>query len=161
MKLYNVENMQISNFKDLGVIFDSKFNVSNHSENMITNNTLSKLRTCSFNDPIALKTFDCSLVRSHLEHCLIIWINDTFKRNKTIKSYKIIIGICFNLFKFNVLRLIRGYTNSVMNLLDLFPLNDRRSLLLSKCSHKLILSTIDCFIFIVYFYNYSINTEDP
>jgi len=71
----------VSNFKDLGVIFDPKFNFS-HQIKMIKNKAMRNLGfikiTChSFNDPTALKTLFCSLVHSNLEYCYLIWSNKT------------------------------------------------------------------------------------
>jgi hypothetical protein len=66
----------VSQFKDLGIIFDSKLNFSPHTE-MIKNKAMRNLgfikRTCgSFIDPIPLKILYCSLVHSHLEYCPLI-----------------------------------------------------------------------------------------
>lgn len=66
----------VTNFIDLGVNFDPKLNFSLHTQ-MLKNKAMRNLRfikrTChSFNDPTALKTLFCSLVRSNLEYCSLI-----------------------------------------------------------------------------------------
>ena len=44
-------------------------------------------RSCNdFHDPSVLKLLYCSLVRSNLEYCPLIWINNTQKQNEMIDS---------------------------------------------------------------------------
>jgi hypothetical protein len=156
----------VFNFKDLGVMFDSKLNFSNHTE-MIKNKAMRNLgfikRTCrSFNDPTALKTLYCSLVRSNLEYCPLIWINNTSKQNDTIESVQNNF-LRYISFKFNIFRPIHGSYHNVLNYLNLSPLNDRRSLLLSKFLRNLISGSIDCpeLLCLIRLKINSINTRDP
>jgi len=73
---YYVSDSQIelvSNYKDLGIIFDTKLNFTLHSE-MIRNKAILNLgfikRTCgTFANPLPLNILYCSLVRSNLEYC--------------------------------------------------------------------------------------------
>jgi len=90
---YSISNSNlelVSNFKDLGIIFDFKLNFSYHTE-FIKNKEMRILgfnkRSCKdFCDPFALKILYCSLVRSNLEYCPFIWINDTSKQNYIIEA---------------------------------------------------------------------------
>lgn len=75
-----------NSFKVLDKTFDSKLNFSKHSgtiQNKAMRNLRFIKRTChSLNNPTALKTLRCSLVRSIIEYCPLIRINNTSKRNK-------------------------------------------------------------------------------
>lgn len=97
----------VSQFKDLGVIFDSKLNFSPYTE-MVKNKAMRNLgfikRTCgSFMDPIPLKILYCSLVRSQLEYSPLIWINNTSKLISRLESIQNNC-LCFISFKFNIYR---------------------------------------------------------
>jgi len=44
-------------------------------------------RTCgSLSNPIPQKLLYCSLVRSDLEYCPLVWLNNTLKQNKMLES---------------------------------------------------------------------------
>lgn len=79
----------VLNYKDFGILFDSKLNFSNHTK-MIKNKamrTLGFINPCkSFHDPLVLKILYRSLFRSNLEYCLLIWTNNTIKHNDSIES---------------------------------------------------------------------------
>lgn len=156
----------VSDFKDLGIILDTKLNFSLHSE-MIKNKAMRNLgfikRTCgSFSDPIPLKLLYCSLVRSHLEYCPLVWLNNTLKQNQMLESVQNNF-LRFISFKFNIFRHPHSSYNVVLNFLNLTPLNDRRLLLLSKFLHKLITGVIDCpeLLSLINFKINSLNTRNP
>lgn len=167
--LYTISasNIELVNqFKDLGVIFDPKLNFSLHTE-MIKNKAFRNLgfikRACgSFSDPDALKILYCSLVRSNLEYCHLIWINNTLKQNLMLESVQNNF-LRFISFKFNITRPIHGSYINVLNFLNISLLSDRRSLLLSKYLQKLILGSIDCpeILSLIRFKINSLNTRDP
>jgi hypothetical protein len=78
----------ISNFNNLGIVSDSKLNFSYHTD-LIKNKAIRILdvfkRSCKdFCDHFALKILYFSLVCSNLEHCPLIWINNTSKQNYII-----------------------------------------------------------------------------
>jgi hypothetical protein len=105
----------VNQFKDLGIIFDRKLNFSLHTE-MIKNKAFRNLvfikRTCAgFSDPIPLKILYISLVRSNLEYCPLIWINNTSKQALTLESVQNNF-LHFVSFKFNINRPIHGTYNT-------------------------------------------------
>jgi len=115
---------------------------------MIKNKAMRNLcfikRTCgSFIDPIPLKILYCSLIRSHLEYCPLIWINNTTKQNSSLESIQNNF-LRFISFKFNIYMPPHGSYNNVLHFLYILPLNERRILLLSKFLNKLLLGVIDC-----------------
>jgi len=79
---YYISNSKIelvSDFKYLGIIFDTKLNFSLHSE-MIKNKAMRNLgfikRTCgSLSNPIPRKLLNCSIVHSNLEYFPLVWLN--------------------------------------------------------------------------------------
>ena len=67
----------VNGFKDLGLLTDNILSWNQHV-NKITaraNKVLGLIsRTCGgFHDPATLKTLYCSLVRSQLEYCSVVW----------------------------------------------------------------------------------------
>jgi len=88
-------------------------------------------KTCSFNDLTALKT----LLLSHSFRPRILpfdlFRNNTSKQNETIESVENIF-LRFISFKFNKSRPIHGLYHSLLNFLNLSPLDIRYSILLSK-----------------------------
>jgi len=85
----------------------------------------------------------CSLVRSHLEYCHLIWINNTEKQNNSIELVQNKFSR-FISFKFNIPRPIHGSYQNVLNFFNLSTLIDRRSLLLSNFLRNLTLDSDDC-----------------
>jgi hypothetical protein len=131
----------VSNFNDLGIIFDSKFNFSYHTE-FIKNKAMHILgfikRSCKdFHDPSVLKLLYYSLFRSNLEYFLLIWINYTQKQNEIIESIQNNF-LRYMSFKCNKQRLKHGPYDNILNYLNLIPLKDRRLQLLSHFLQKLI-----------------------
>jgi hypothetical protein len=86
--------------------------------------------TCSsFSDPIPLKLLYCSLVRSNLEYCSLVWLNNTLKQIKMLESVQNNF-LRFVSFKFNIFRHPQSSYDVVLNFLYLTSLTDRRLLLL-------------------------------
>jgi len=147
---YSISNSYIellTNFKDLGITFDSKLNFSAHTE-MIKNKAMRNLgfikRTCgSFRDPLSLKVLFCALVRSNLEYCPLIWTNNTSKQIDAIESVQNNF-LRFISFNFKIYRPPHGSYDTVLSFINLLPLKTRRTLLLSKFLHNLLLGNIDC-----------------
>jgi len=114
-------------------------------------------RLCKdFRDTFALKILYCSLVRSNLEYCLLIWINNTSKQNDTIEAVQNNF-LRFMSFKFNIHRPPHGSYDNILNYLNLIPLKTRRLQLISKFLHKLISGLIDC-LDLLYLINFKINS---
>jgi hypothetical protein len=89
---YSISNSNlelVSNFEDLGIIFDSKLIFSYRTE-FIKNKAMCILgfikRSCkNVCKPFGLKILYCSLVHSNLDYCPFIWINNTSKQNDNIE----------------------------------------------------------------------------
>ena len=65
-------------------------------------------RTCgTFSDPVFLKILYHSVVRSNLEYCPLIWINNTSKQNIMLESVQNNF-LRFISFKFNINRPLHG-----------------------------------------------------
>jgi hypothetical protein len=111
---------------------------------------------------IPLKMLYCSLVRSHLEYCYLIWINNTSKQNSSLESVQNNF-LRFISFKFNIYRPPHGSYNNVLYFLYLSPLNERRILLISKFLHIFLLSLIDCqkLLSLINLKINNLNTRDP
>lgn len=76
-KLNNICINRLTIVKDLGVTFDIGLSFNDHI-NAITKKAFNILgflkRFCNnFNDPYTLKTLYCSLIRSRLEYCSVVW----------------------------------------------------------------------------------------
>ena len=75
---------EVKEFKDLGITTDHHLNWNSHTDKVVAraNKMLGLIkRTCrSLDDPKTLKTLFCSLVRSNLEYCSVVWSPYT-KRN--------------------------------------------------------------------------------
>jgi len=135
---YSISNSYIellTNFKNLGIIFDSKLNFSAHTE-MIKNKAMRNLefikRTCgSFRDSLSLNVLFCALVRLNLEYCPLIWTNNTSKQIDAIESVQNNL-LRFISFTFNIYRPPHGSYDSVLSSINLFLLKTRRTLLLYK-----------------------------
>jgi hypothetical protein len=144
---YSNSNLElVSNFKDLGIIFDSKLNFTYYTK-FIKNKAMRIhsfiKRSCKdFCDSIALKILYCSLVRSNLDYYLLIWINNTSKQNDNIEH---------------------GSYDNILNCLSLIPLKTRRLHLIPKFLHKLIYRLIDCpdLLYLINFKINSFNTRNP
>ena len=147
---YSISNSnieQLANFKDLGVIFDSKLHFSAHNE-MIKNKAMRNhgfiKQTCgSFKDPLSLKILFCALVRSNLDYCPLIWINNTSKQIEAIKSIQNNF-LRFISYNFNIYRPLHGSYDPVLKFINLSLIKKRRTLLLSKFLQNLLLGNIDC-----------------
>lgn len=121
---YSISNSNlelVSNFKDLGIIFDSELNFSYHTE-FIKNKAMRILgfikRSCKdFCDPFALKIRYCSLVCSNLDYCPLIWINNTSKQNYSIEAVQNNF-LRFMSFKCNIHRPPRGSYDNILNYLN-------------------------------------------
>jgi hypothetical protein len=101
-------------------------------------------RTCrSFSDPLPLKVLFYALVRSNLEYCPLIWTNNTSKQINAIELVQNNF-LRFISFKFSIYRPPHGSYDSVLSFINLLPLKTRRTLLLSKFLHNLLLGNIDC-----------------
>lgn len=77
--------------KDLRLLFDTKLSFNSHNVAIKINNDIKSLgfikRTYnSFQCSIAFKTFFCSLVRSKLECCALIWSNNTVGLCSTLEE---------------------------------------------------------------------------
>ena len=89
----NISIIRVSEFKDLGVIFNFGLNFSSHID-MVTSKACRMLgfirRNCNeFRDPYTLKSLYTSLVRSNLEFASIVWMpsyNIYIKRLESIQK---------------------------------------------------------------------------
>jgi len=84
-------------------------------------------RTCkSFRCPIALKTLYCSLVRSKLKYCALIWSNNTIGHCSVLEKIQNNFLMCIAL-KFEIKRPLRGSCTMVLEFSNLKPLIERRN----------------------------------
>lgn len=75
--LNSVQVNRVCVVKDLGVLLDRGLTFSHHIDSVVNQarKTLGLLKkiACDFSDPMCLKTLFCSLVRSILEYCSVVW----------------------------------------------------------------------------------------
>jgi hypothetical protein len=123
---------------------------------------------CDLYDPFVLKILYCSLVRSNLDYCPLIWINNTFKQNNKIKAQNNNTKVQNNFLRFmsfkrNIHRPPHGSYDNILNYLNLIPFKTRRLQLISKFLHKLISGLIDCpdLLYLINFKINSFNTRNP
>ena len=120
-------------------------------------------RSCKdFYDPFTLRILYSSLVRSNLQYCPLIWINNTSKQDEIIESVQNNF-LRFMSFKCNIHRPVHGSYDNILNYLNLIPLKDRRLQLLSKFLHNLISGLIDCpdLLYLINFKINSFNSRHP
>lgn len=96
----------------------------------------------SFHDPLALKTLYRSLVRSNLEYCPLIWINNTIIQNDVIELVQNSF-LRFIAYKLNKNRPVHGSYQNILDFSNISPLNKKRLYLLFKFLQKLIFAKID------------------
>ena len=75
---------EVKEFKDLGILTDCSLSWNSHTDiTAYANRMLDQIkRTCKdLKDTATLKTLFCSLVRSNLEYCSVVWSPFT-KRNR-------------------------------------------------------------------------------
>ncbi|GBN53651.1 hypothetical protein AVEN_189562-1 [Araneus ventricosus] len=78
--VYKINNLVLSRsntITDLGIIFDSKLDFSQHIDTMVSKTYrrlgFLKRRTREFSSELTLKVLYCAHIRSNLEYCSIIW----------------------------------------------------------------------------------------
>ncbi|GBM20906.1 hypothetical protein AVEN_253710-1 [Araneus ventricosus] len=78
--VYKINNLVLSlsnTVTDLGIIFDSKLDFSQHIDTMVSKTYrrlgFLKRRTREFSSELTLKVLYCAHIRSNLEYCSIIW----------------------------------------------------------------------------------------
>jgi hypothetical protein len=168
---YSISNSNlklVSNFKDHEIVYDSKLNFSYHTE-FIKNKSIKQSvlvfikRSCNdFCKPFPLKILYCSSVRSNLDYCPLIWINNMSKQNDNIEAVQNNF-LQFMSSKCNLHRPPHSSYDNILNNLNLIPLKTRHSQLILKCFHKLISCLIDCpdLLYLIKFKINSFNTRNP
>lgn len=83
--------LRVNQVKDLGVLFDHKFDFSAHIDYIVCkgNSMLGFLKrnSVAFNDAYTLKTMFCSLVLPILEYCCVVW--SPFYKNNSLRIERI------------------------------------------------------------------------
>ena len=148
---YRVNNQsmeRVNSIRDLGVIFDQKlkFNEQVSSVTAKAFATLGFLRrnTADFDDPYALKTLYCSLIRSTLEYAVQIWApQHSTMRDRIERVQKQFLRFALRQLPWRDPIRLPPYTDRC-KLLNLPTLQDRRTLLQRLFVFDMLNGNIDC-----------------
>jgi Reverse transcriptase (RNA-dependent DNA polymerase) len=147
---YNINNISLEkvfNCKDLGVFFDSKLTYNTHI-NYIKNKSLKlfgfiKFSCSNFNNLNALRVIYCSIIRSTLEYCSIIWSNNLQKHHLTLEAIqnKFLGFLCY---RCNIPRIPHTSYGPILTFFSLDSLELRRIKLDLYFLYNILHNNIDC-----------------
>ena len=147
-KVNNQSMERVNSIRDLGVVFDHKlkFNEQVLSVTAKAFATLGFLRrnTTDFNDPYALKTLYCSLIRSTLEYAVQIWApQQSTMRDRIERVQKKFLRFALRQLPWRDPVRLPPYTDRC-KLLNLPTLEERRTLLQRLFVFDMLNGNIDC-----------------